>query len=561
MNRTETYQPIKKEFIPLEKNQEVEVSVLGLREILQSTEEESDIPTSTGKTKNGIVPVPIIINGTNTHNSGDVAKQGSVRANLLGIIPFAKKLFSKKESQQMAVAPKPLPEGELVISFYDTSKVLLEEKTLKLSEINSWETLSFSTKAEEKGYVSAKIQGTSSEPVKFDDFSIQLKSLYSAKLYQENHYYPFGMNMKGLESQDEQTTQNKKEHEFQFNAQTEREESFGLFWDETPFRNYDSQLVRLWGVDKLAELVPGITPFHYAYNNPIGFNDPTGLMPQFDMPDYTPPPLGPSTLSPLEWHRRGVDIRSRFPNRRPGFAGQKEAGQSQASDTDPPPGTEELAEENAVTATRLGGSGASFTGIPRGMGALTPPMGLVDWLKRKKEHSESSWMRAIIPDMLFGDLGGDFYGGGGASYSPIGVALMLSGQDADNAVLYNDYGTGLGWDPGSAGMTLGAGWYIPGSNNLPLSIDNHVAGPRTVLDFGWKNSLELSFTASITHPTHSGDGRILSLGVSFGVSDPLNPALLGGSLNHGTTNIYSRGKPSNIIPLFFQKIKSFTNDN
>jgi len=274
------YDPaIKKEFIPLEKNQEVEVSVLGLREILQSTEEESDIPTSTGKTKNGIVPIPIIVNGTNTHNSGDVAKQGSVRANLLGIIPFAKKLFSKKEKQQMAVAPKPLPEGELVISFYDTSKVLLEEKTLKLSEINSWETLSFSTKAEEKGYVSAKIQGTSAAPVSFDNFSISLKSLYSAKLYQENHYYPFGMNMKGLESSDKQSVQNKKEHEFQFNSQTEREESFGLFWDETPFRNYDSQLGRLWGVDKMAETMPSMTPFHYGFNNPIVFNDPTGLFP------------------------------------------------------------------------------------------------------------------------------------------------------------------------------------------------------------------------------------------------------------------------------------------
>ncbi len=33
-------------------------------------------------------------------------------------------------------------------------------------------------------------------------------------------------------------------------------------------------------MDKLAEIMPGITPFHYAYNNPIGFNDPTGLSPE-----------------------------------------------------------------------------------------------------------------------------------------------------------------------------------------------------------------------------------------------------------------------------------------
>jgi hypothetical protein len=44
---------------------------------------------------------------------------------------------------------------------------------------NSWETLSFSAKAEEKGFVSASIRGTSTEPTKFDDFSIQLKSPHS----------------------------------------------------------------------------------------------------------------------------------------------------------------------------------------------------------------------------------------------------------------------------------------------------------------------------------------------------------------------------------------------
>jgi len=274
------YDPaIKKEFIPLEEGQEVEVSVLGLREILQSTEEESDIPTSTGKTKNGIVPVPIIINGTNTHNSGDVAKQGSVRFNALGIIPFAKKLFSKKEQPQMAVAPKPLPEGELVISFYDSTKELLSTEILSLKSENEWETLAFSAKADEKGFVSASIRGTSAKPVSFDNFQIETRATYTAKLYQENHYYPFGMNMKGLESSDKQSVQNKKEHEFQFNSQTEREEEFGLYWDETPFRNYDSQLGRLWGVDKMAETMPSMTPFHYGFNNPTSFNDPTGLFP------------------------------------------------------------------------------------------------------------------------------------------------------------------------------------------------------------------------------------------------------------------------------------------
>jgi len=284
--------PISKEFIPLEKNQEVEISVLGLREIIENAE-ESDIPTSVEKNKEGIIPVPIIVN--NAKHQGD--QPASVRANFLGIIPFAKKLFSKKK-ENLVKAAKPLPEGELVISFYDTSKVLLEEKTLKLSEINSWETLSFSTKAEEKGFVSASIRGTSSESVKFDDFSIQLKSLYSAKLYQENHYYPFGMNMKGLESSDKQTQQNKKEHEWQYNGRTEKETSFDLYWNITNFRTYDYQLGRFHQIDPLTEYFSGINGYNYAFNNPVSFNDPLGLA-----PENTGPRLGVGGWIKRQWNR------------------------------------------------------------------------------------------------------------------------------------------------------------------------------------------------------------------------------------------------------------------
>jgi RHS repeat-associated protein len=82
--------------------------------------------------------------------------------------------------------------------------------------------------------------------------------------------------MKGLESSDKQSTQNKKEHEFQFNAQTEREESFGLFWDETMFRTYDMQLGRFNHVDPMAEMRDWLSPYNFVQNNPILRVDPAG---------------------------------------------------------------------------------------------------------------------------------------------------------------------------------------------------------------------------------------------------------------------------------------------
>ncbi|MCC5946179.1 MAG: hypothetical protein JJT94_14710, partial [Bernardetiaceae bacterium] len=67
------------------------------------------------------------------------------------------------------------------------------------------------------------------------------------------------------------------EYRFLFNAGSERISQLDLHWHDTPFRSYDPQLGRFWGVDALADYFASITSYQYAYNNPIGFNDPTGL--------------------------------------------------------------------------------------------------------------------------------------------------------------------------------------------------------------------------------------------------------------------------------------------
>jgi RHS repeat-associated protein len=47
--------------------------------------------------------------------------------------------------------------------------------------------------------------------------------------------------------------------------------------DETDFRRYDANLGRFTGVDALAEMYQPLTPYQYAANNPLMFNDPSGL--------------------------------------------------------------------------------------------------------------------------------------------------------------------------------------------------------------------------------------------------------------------------------------------
>src|SRR5690606_27405889 len=51
------------------------------------------------------------------------------------------------------------------------------------------------------------------------------------------------------------------------------------------FRLYDNALGRFFGIDLLADQFTGQSPYHFAYNSPILFGDPSGL-------DPTDPPTG-----------------------------------------------------------------------------------------------------------------------------------------------------------------------------------------------------------------------------------------------------------------------------
>jgi len=61
----------------------------------------------------------------------------------------------------------------------------------------------------------------------------------------------------------------------------ERQEELGLNVDMTKFRMYDYALGRFTSIDPLADANPqeSWTPYQYAYNNPIRYNDPYGDCP------------------------------------------------------------------------------------------------------------------------------------------------------------------------------------------------------------------------------------------------------------------------------------------
>lgn len=61
-----------------------------------------------------------------------------------------------------------------------------------------------------------------------------------------------------------------------YDAGSELNNTTGMY--DLPYRNYDATLGRFFQVDALSHRDHTFTPYHYAGNNPIGSNDPSGLM-------------------------------------------------------------------------------------------------------------------------------------------------------------------------------------------------------------------------------------------------------------------------------------------
>jgi len=90
-----------------------------------------------------------------------------------------------------------------------------------------------------------------------------------AQIIDENNFYPFGLRQSDNSSA---STLNKN----QYNGK-EFQDELGLNLTAMDFRQYDNTLGRFNVIDPLAEQDYGITPYHFGYDNPVLFGDPSGL--------------------------------------------------------------------------------------------------------------------------------------------------------------------------------------------------------------------------------------------------------------------------------------------
>lgn len=95
----------------------------------------------------------------------------------------------------------------------------------------------------------------------------------TALIRQENSYYGFGLVMPNS-----QVTTPSSPNKQLYNGGSEWQNDFDKLPDyyQTFYRNYDAALARFIAVDPIAESAESISPYNYAGNNPIMFNDPLG---------------------------------------------------------------------------------------------------------------------------------------------------------------------------------------------------------------------------------------------------------------------------------------------
>ncbi|TAF71951.1 MAG: hypothetical protein EAZ53_17220 [Bacteroidetes bacterium] len=181
--------------------------------------------------------------------------------------------------QRPSKAPQtPPPTARLLVNVYNLSgeKLVTFSQNVSSEGKDKWEEMNIGLTAKADVQVEISCENTSNiTPTFFDDLSVKVQAVPTVLVVQENHYYPFGLGMKGLDW----VLPNGKENKYQYNDGTEKNTDFDLNLYETDFRPYDPQIGRMTGVDALADEFAGVTPYNYAFNNPINLNDPSGLCP------------------------------------------------------------------------------------------------------------------------------------------------------------------------------------------------------------------------------------------------------------------------------------------
>jgi RHS repeat-associated protein len=121
-----------------------------------------------------------------------------------------------------------------------------------------------------EGYVFMYISNENATQVDvyFDDVTM---TYTPSNIVQYNEYYPFGLQASTS------WTRGNTVNNFLYNGASEL--NTNAQWYEMFFRGYDPAIGRMLQVDPMVEKYAGLTPYNYAFNDPVYYSDPSGADP------------------------------------------------------------------------------------------------------------------------------------------------------------------------------------------------------------------------------------------------------------------------------------------
>ena len=150
------------------------------------------------------------------------------------------------------------------------------ENTIAADPVNGvdHQLLEATVTVKQAGYLYIYLSNEESSPVEvfFDDFEVVHTK---GPVVQSEEYYPFGLTFNGYQRE------NSVDQKYLFNGGSELQTELNLGFYSTLFRTYDPAIGRFMQMDPLMDFFTGITPYSFAFDNPILYSDPDGLAPMW----------------------------------------------------------------------------------------------------------------------------------------------------------------------------------------------------------------------------------------------------------------------------------------
>ena len=261
-------------------------------------------PTTTGNNVNALASSLITAFGLNTTSSNPL--DGQQAYNAFNSTFSAGKYIGRVPPYEDGAAPKAylnyiLFNENFELEDFGFDQISTTAKQVGSSPFVTHDLLALHVKVQKKGYL--YIYLSNEQAVQTNVYFDDLKITHHTGVEQVSDYYPFGLTFNSY------SRENSVKQDYLYNSK-EIQDELNVGWYDYQARQYDPAIGRFLSADPAADLMRRSSPYAYAFDNPVRFTDPDGMIPfdgverreDFDRDKFD---FGPASRAPIN-RDRGV---------------------------------------------------------------------------------------------------------------------------------------------------------------------------------------------------------------------------------------------------------------